>query len=176
MVSQMWRSSGRSGASATGTKLPPTSSTYGRVEHRHSQLFQSRTGLIVSRRNVFSQKNTWRVRLRQGQTSRRSSRLPNRSKSLHSRHKVIAESVQAETLRESCRLRAPPNHHLPPSDPLRAPLGQMLALGNQTLMNRAGQQCDAVLSDLITEVLAGDADTRGARWFKHVPLQVVPLF
>ena len=26
---------GRSGASATGTKLPPTASTYGRIEHRH---------------------------------------------------------------------------------------------------------------------------------------------
>jgi len=31
------------------------------------------------------------------------------------------------------------NHHLPPSNPLSAPFVQVLALGNQTLMNRTGQ-------------------------------------
>jgi len=35
--------------------------------------------------------------------------------------------------------RALTNHHLPPSNPLSAPFGQVLALGNQTVMNRAGQ-------------------------------------
>jgi len=44
----------------------------------------------------------------------------------------------------SPRLRTPPNRHLTPSDPLSAPLGQMLALGNQTLMDRTGQHRDAV--------------------------------
>ena len=52
----------------------------------------------------------------------------------------------------------PPNRHLLPSNPLRAPLGEVLALGNQTLVNRTGQQGDAVPSDLVAEVLTGDTD------------------
>ena len=64
----------------------------------------------------------------------------------------------------SPRLRTPPNRHLTPSDPLIAPLGQMLALGNQTLMDRTGEHRDAVPADLVAEVLAGDADsTRAGR-------------
>ena len=35
----------RSGASATGEKLPPTSSTYGRAELRHRRIFESGTGM-----------------------------------------------------------------------------------------------------------------------------------
>jgi len=58
----------------------------------------------------------------------------------------------------SPRLWTPPNRHLTPSDPLIAPLGQMLALGNQTLMDRTGQHRDAVPADLVAEVLTGDAD------------------
>ena len=46
-----------------------------------------------------------------------------------------------------------------PRHPLRATPGQVLTLGNQTLMNGAGQQGDAVLADLVAEVLAGDADS-----------------
>jgi len=38
----------------------------------------------------------------------------------------------------------------------------MLALGNQTLMDRTGQHRDAVPADLVAEVLAGDADGTGA--------------
>jgi len=34
------------------------------------------------------------------------------------------------------------NHHLTPSDPLRAPFGQVLVLGNQTLADRAGERRD----------------------------------
>ena len=49
--------------------------------------------------------------------------------------------------------RAPTNHNLPPGHPPRTPPSQVLALGNQTLVNRAGQQGDAVVADLITEVL-----------------------
>jgi hypothetical protein len=71
---------------------------------------------------------------------------------------VIPEGVHEDTLKALPTLRAPPNRHLLPSDPLRAPLGQVLTLRNQTLMNRAGQQGDAVPTDLIAEVLAGDTD------------------
>ena len=49
-------------------------------------------------------------------------------------------------------------------NPLSATLGQMLALGDQTLVDGAGQQGDAVPADLVAEVLAGDADsTRAGR-------------
>jgi hypothetical protein len=57
---------------------------------------------------------------------------------------------------DSPRLRAPPLPNFPPSDPLSAALGQMLALGDQTLVDGAGQQGDAVPADLVSEVLAGD--------------------
>ena len=63
----------------------------------------------------------------------------------------------------SPHLRTPPHPNLPPSDPLSASLGQMLALGDQTLMDRAGQHRDAVLAHLVAEVLAGDADSARAR-------------
>ena len=71
---------------------------------------------------------------------------------------MIAEGVHVDTLKALPTLRTPPNRHLMPSNPLRTPLGQMLALRNQTLVNRTGQQGDAVLADLIAEVLTGDAD------------------
>ena len=38
----------------------------------------------------------------------------------------------------------------------------MLSLGNQTLVNRTGEQGDAVPAYLITEVLASHADPLGA--------------
>ena len=60
--------------------------------------------------------------------------------------------------RTSPTLWTPPNRHLPPSNPLRTPLGQVLTLRNQTLMNRTGQQGDAVPSHLVAEVLAGDTN------------------
>jgi hypothetical protein len=50
----------------------------------------------------------------------------------------------------------------------------MLTLGNQTLMDRAGQQGDAVPADLITEVLSGDAEGTGAGWLQDIPVQVIP--
>ena len=50
------------------------------------------------------------------------------------------------------------NRYLPPRHPPRTPPSQVLTLGNQTLMNRTGEQGDAVPADLITEVLAGHAD------------------
>ena len=71
---------------------------------------------------------------------------------------MIAEGVHEDTLKALPTLRAPPNRHLLPCHPLRTPLGQVLALGNQTLVNRTGEQGDAVPADLIAEVLAGDTD------------------
>ena len=71
---------------------------------------------------------------------------------------MIPEGVHEDTHKALPTLRTPPNRHLLPCHPLRAPLGQVLALGNQTLMNRTGQQGDAVPADLIAEVLAGDTD------------------
>ena len=71
---------------------------------------------------------------------------------------MIAAGVQAHTLKALPTLRTPSNRHLLPSNPLRTPLGEVLALRNQTLVNRTGQQGDAVLADLVAEVLAGDAD------------------
>ena len=41
---------------------------------------------------------------------------------------------------------------------MSAPLGKVLALGNQTLVNRTGEQGDAVPADLVAEVLTGDTD------------------
>jgi hypothetical protein len=58
----------------------------------------------------------------------------------------------------SHHFRTPPNHHLPPCRPLRTPLGQVLTLRNQTLVNRTGEQGYAVLADLVAEVLTSDAD------------------
>ena len=63
-----------------------------------------------------------------------------------------------DTLKALPTLRTPPNRHLLPSNPLRAPLGEVLSLRNQTLVNRTGQQGDAVPSHLIAEVLTGDTD------------------
>ena len=71
---------------------------------------------------------------------------------------MIAAGVHEDTFKALTTLRAPPNHHLLPSDPLRAPLGQVLALRNQTLVNQTGQQGDAVPSHLVAEVLTGDTD------------------
>jgi hypothetical protein len=71
---------------------------------------------------------------------------------------VIAEGVHVDTLKALPTLRTPPNRHLLPSNPLRAPLGEVLPLGNQTLMNRTGEQGDAVPADLVAEVLAGNTD------------------
>ena len=71
---------------------------------------------------------------------------------------MIAEGVHVDTLKALPTLRTPPNRHLLPSDPLRAPLGQVLALRNQTRVNQTGQQGDAVPSHLVAEVLTGDTD------------------
>ena len=71
---------------------------------------------------------------------------------------MIAEGVHEDTLKALPTLRTPPRRHLLPSDPLRAPLGQVLTLRNQTLVNRTGEQRDAVPTDLIAKVLAGETD------------------
>ena len=65
--------------------------------------------------------------------------------------------------------------HLLPYHPLRTPLGQVLALGNQTLMNRTGQQGYAMPADLVAKVLTGDADRTRAGWFEDIPLKELPF-
>ena len=74
----------------------------------------------------------------------------------------------------SPRIRTPPLSNLPPCHPLSAPLGQVLALGNQTLVNGTGQQGDAVPADLVAEVLAGDADGTRAMQPLHNGQNPVP--
>jgi hypothetical protein len=59
----------------------------------------------------------------------------------------------------------PINPNLPPRNPPRTPPSQVLALGNQTLINRAGQQGDAVPAHLITEVLADLVDTKSIKMY-----------
>ncbi len=71
---------------------------------------------------------------------------------------MIAEGVRKDTLKALRTIRSPPKRHLTPCHPARTPPSQVLALRDQTLMNRAGQQGDAVLADLIAEVLTGHAD------------------
>jgi hypothetical protein len=78
-------------------------------------------------------------------------------------------------LLSSPTFRTPPLPHLPPSDPLRAPLGQVLSLRNQTLVNRTGEKGDAMPADLVAKVLAGNADRPRAGWFEDIPLKELPL-
>ena len=71
---------------------------------------------------------------------------------------MIAEGVHVDTLKALPTLRTPPTLDLLPWHPPRAPLGQVLPLRNQTLMNRTGEQGDAMPADLVAEVLTGDTD------------------
>jgi hypothetical protein len=73
------------------------------------------------------------------------------------------------------RFRTPPNRHLTPSDPQSAPLGQMLSLGNESLMDGAGQHRDALVPDLVAEVLTGEADGTRAGRTQDIHIQGVPL-
>ena len=63
-----------------------------------------------------------------------------------------------DTLKALPTLRTPPTLDLLPYHPLKALLGQVLALRNQTLMNRTGKEGDAMPADLVAEVLPGDTD------------------
>jgi len=51
----------------------------------------------------------------------------------------------------------------------------VLTLGDQTLVDRASQQGDAVLADLIAEVLASDTHGTRAGGAQNIHFQVVPL-
>jgi len=51
----------------------------------------------------------------------------------------------------------------------------VLTLGNQTLVDRAGQQGDAVPADFIAEVLASDTHGTRMRRTQNIHIQVVPL-
>ena len=74
------------------------------------------------------------------------------------RREILEKVLSTGVLRSSPTLRTPPNRHLLPIDPLRAPFSQVFPLGNQTLVNWTGQQGDAVPADLVAEVLTGDTD------------------
>jgi hypothetical protein len=69
----------------------------------------------------------------------------------------------------------PPPTNLLPGDPPRAPPSQVLALGDESLMNRTGQHSDALVPDLIAEVLTGDADSTRAGRAQNIHIEVVPL-
>ena len=71
---------------------------------------------------------------------------------------VFVKFARADTLKALPTLRTPTNRRLLPCHPLRTPFCQVLPLRNQTLVNRTGEQGDAVPADLVAEVLAGDAD------------------
>ena len=88
---------------------------------------------------------------------------------------MIAEGVHEDTLKALPTFRTPPNRHLLPWNPPRTPLGQVLPLRNQTLVNRAGQQGYAMPADLVAEVLTGDADRTRAGWFEDIPLKELPF-
>ena len=75
----------------------------------------------------------------------------------------------------SRQLWTPPHRHLPPWHPPRTPPSQVLALGNESLMNRAGEQGDAVPPHLVAKVLAGHTDPGGAGGSQDIDIQVVPL-
>jgi len=86
--------------------------------------------------------------------------------------------ISTKTYRRPSALRhfwTPPHPILPPRHPSRTAPSQVLSLGNQTLMNRTGQQGDAVPAHHITEVLASHADLWGAGGFQDIDIQVVPL-
>ena len=51
----------------------------------------------------------------------------------------------------------------------------MLAMGDQTLVDRAGQQGDAVPADLVAEVLASDTHGTRAGGAQNIHIQVFPL-
>ena len=72
-------------------------------------------------------------------------------------------------------LRAPSLPNLPPCHPLGTPLSEVLTLGNLTLVNRAGEQGDAMPADFIAEVLAGDADGTRTGRAQNINIHVVPL-
>jgi hypothetical protein len=65
---------------------------------------------------------------------------------------VIPEGVHEDTLKALPTLRTPPNRHLLPWNPPRAPLGQVLALRNQTLVNRAIQKNDETMTNPMENV------------------------
>jgi len=110
--------------------------------------------LSASRGKVCSQKNPWGVRLRQGHASRRSSRLTNAIRHLHSEHGVIAEGVHGDTLKAP----HPPPPQLLPCHPRRAALDEVLTLRNQTLMDGTG-----------------DGDRPEAEMFEDIPLKELPF-
>ena len=61
----------------------------------------------------------------------------------------------------SCHFWTPPLPHLLPCHPLRAPFVRCSPWGDQTLVNRTGQQGDAVPAHLVAKVLIRRLDRQG---------------
>ncbi len=55
-------------------------------------------------------------------------------------------------------INTPTNLTSTPRNPLKTPSSQVLALGNQALMNRAGRQGDSVTGDLMTKAMEAKAN------------------
>ena len=107
----------------------------------------------ISVPSVSRQRQVEGCRCRQGQTRHNARRRSDRPIWTPKSGRGVRASTHA--LGRSPHLRAPPFPNLPPCHPLSAPLGQVLALRDQTLMDRTGQHGDAVPADLVAEVLAG---------------------
>jgi hypothetical protein len=81
----------------------------------------------------------------------------------HDQRRLPLQGILIRCSHASSGLRTPSTPDLLLSHPLTTPLRKVLALGNQALMNRAGQHRDALVPDRIAEVLTGDADEGGQR-------------
>ena len=60
--------------------------------------------------------------------------------------------------------------------PAAAAVGEVLAVGNQALVQVAGEQRDAVRAGVVSEEMAGHADLAAAAFSEHVLIQPGPIF
>jgi hypothetical protein len=60
--------------------------------------------------------------------------------------------------------------------PAAAAVGEVLAVGNQALMQLAGEQRDAVGAGVVAEEMAGHADLAAAAFLQHVLIEPGPSF
>ncbi len=113
------------------------------------------------------------------QASARGSSAPDEEHSCsvkgHEQRRLPLGGILIRSSHASPGLRTPSTLDLLPSHPLTTPLRKVLALWNQTLMNRTGQHRDALPADLIAEVLTGDADGARAGWAQDIHIEVVPF-
>ena len=81
----------------------------------------------------------------------------------HEQRRLPLRGILIRCSHVSPGFRTPSTPDLLPSHPLTTPLREVLALGNQALMNRAGQHRESPVPDRVAEVLTGDADEGGQR-------------